>query len=176
MSNTNVLRTVLLAIGLSAAANAADDACKVLFDADRKMIVTAHHSYQTQVSPGHKDPKSSEAIFMGGLKGAVYILVSGKWQRSGWGPEDSLKQKEENIRNTKASCRYVRDETVSGEAAAVYTIHTESEDVKSDGTIWIGKSRGVPLREELDSGVSPGKSRITVRYDYSNVRAPDGVK
>jgi hypothetical protein len=176
MSNANALRTVLLAIGLSAAANAADDTCKVLFDADRKMILTAHHSYQTEVSAGHKDPKSAEAIYTGGLNGAVYILVSGKWQRSRWGPEDSLKQKEENIRNTKASCRYVRDEAVSGEAAAMYTIHTESEDVKSDGTIWIGKSRGTPLREEMGSDISPGKMHIAVRYDYSNVRAPDGVK
>ena len=174
MTHTNALRTVSLAIGLSAAAKAADDSCKILFDADRKMIVTAHHSYQTQVFPGQQAPKGGEAIYMGGLNGAVYILVSGKWQRSGFGPEDSLKQKEENIRNTKASCHYVRDEAVNGEAAAMYTIHTESEDVQSDGTIWISKNKGVPLREEI--GAPSGKERITVRYDYSNVRAPDGVK
>ena len=174
MTHTNTLRTVLLVIGLSAAANAADDSCKVLFDADRKMILTAHHSYWTQVLPGQKETKPKETIYMGGLNGAIYILVSGKWQRSGMGPEYALKQKEENIRNTKASCRYVRDEAVSGEAAAMYTIHTESEDDKRDGTIWISKSKGVPLREEMGSDGSPGK--IVVRYDYSNVRAPDGVK
>ena len=176
MSYTNAVRMVLLAVGIPAAAHAADDTCKVLFDADRKMLVTAHHSYSTRLSPDKKQSRADEAIYTGGLNGAVYILVSGKWQRSGMGPEDALKQKEENIRNTKASCHYVRDEAVNGDSAAMYSIHTESEDDKSDGSIWISKSRGMPVREEIDMGGSPDKMHMVVRYDYSNVRAPDGVK
>jgi hypothetical protein len=176
MSHTNALRMVLLAVSIAATAHSADETCKVLFDADRKMLVTAHHSYSTRLSPDQKQSKADEAIYTGGLNGAVYILVSGKWQRSGMGPEAVLKQKEENIRNTKASCRYVRDEAVNGEAAAMYSIHTESEGDKSDGSVWIGKSRGMPVREEIDMGVSPDKMHMVVRYDYTNVRAPDGVK
>jgi len=133
------------------------------------MILTAHHTYATENLPAHKDPRVSEMIYTGGLHGAVYLQVSGKWKRSGMSPEDSLKQKEENIRNTKASCRYLRDEAVNGEAAAVYSIQTENEDSKSTGTVWIGKSKGMPLREEMDSDST---MHVAVRYDYSNVRPP----
>jgi len=169
MPYTNALRIVLLAIGLSAAAQAADDTCKVLFDADRKMILTPHHAYHTQTQSTQKDKaETSESIYLGGPNGAVYVMSKGAWHRSSVGPEAALKQKEENIHNSKASCRYLRDETVNGESAAVYAIHVEDEDSKSDGMIWLGKSKGLPLREELDFD----QMHTSVRYDYSNVRAP----
>lgn len=176
MSNTNTLRAVLLAIGLAAAAEAADDTCKVLFDANRKMILTAHHGYQTQTSPARKETETSELIYRGGLNGAIYVMLKGQWHRSPMSPDASLKQEEENIRNSKVSCRYLRDEMVSGEPAAVYSMHAENEDAKSDATIWVGKRNGLPLREEMDYDLSPGKMHNTVRYDYSNVHAPEGVK
>jgi len=173
MSHTNVLQTILIAVGLSAAAQAADDTCKVLFDADKKMILTAHHAYQTQTLPTRKDKsETSESIYGGGLNGAVYIMTKGQWHRSPMGPDAALKQKEENIRNSKSSCRYLRDETVNGESAAVYSMHAENEDSKSDGTVWVGKSKGLPLREEMDFDISPGKMHHSVRYDYSNIRPP----
>jgi hypothetical protein len=165
----------VLAIGLSTAAQAADDTCKVLFDADRKMILTAHHGYQTQTSLTRKDPETSESIYSGGLNGPVYIMVNGQWHRSPMSPDASLKQKEENIRNSKSSCRYLRDEAVNSESAAVYSVHAETEDSKSDGTVWVGKRNGLPLREEMGLDLSPGKMHYTVRYDYSNVHVPDGV-
>ena len=72
MTHTSGVRTVLLAIGLSVAAHAADDSCKVLFDADRKMIVTAHHSYQHSFARPERS-QSREMIYTGGRNGAVYI-------------------------------------------------------------------------------------------------------
>src|SRR5271165_531563 len=104
MSHTKALRAGLLAIGLSAAAQAADDICKVLLDADKKMILTAHHAYQTQTLTTRKDkPETSEAINSGGLNGAVYIMTKGQWHQSSMGPDSALKHKEENIRNSKSS-------------------------------------------------------------------------
>ena len=173
MTHTKALQTVLLAIGILPCAQAADDTCKVLFDADKKMILTAHHAYQTQTDVGgNGKPKVAESIYMGGLNGAVYIMTRGQWIRSPMGPEVALKQKEENISNSKTSCRYLRDETVNGESAAVYSVHAENEDIKSDGTVWIGKSKGMPLREEMDMDMDPGKIHTAIRYDYSNVRPP----
>ena len=171
MTHTRLLPVILLAIGLSSAAHA-DDSCKLLFDADKKMVLSPHHSFSTITVPSQKAPRISESIFMGGMNGAVYILSQGKWMRSNYGPDEVLKQKEENIRDSKSSCRYLRDEAVNGESAAVYSIHVEDEDSKSDGTIWLGKSKGLPLREELDFDLSPGTMHTAVRYDYSNVRAP----
>lgn len=106
------------------------------------------------------------------MNGAVYILSQGKWMRSPYGPDLVLKQKEENIRDSKNSCRYLRDETVNGEAAAVYSVHVEDEGSRSEGSIWLSKSKGMPLREEMDYDIGPGQTHTAVRYDYSNVRAP----
>ena len=65
---------------------------------------------------------------------------------------------------------------MNGEPAAVYNIQAENEDSKSEGTVWLSKSRGLPLREEMDLDNSPGKMHYSVRYDYANVRPPEGVK
>jgi outer membrane lipoprotein-sorting protein len=70
------------------------------------------------------------------------------------------------------TCRYLRDEAVNGEAAAVYSQHIENEDTVSDGTVWISKSRGLPLRVETNV---EGTLRST-RYEYGNVQVPAGVK
>lgn len=171
MTPTRLLPIVLLAIGLSSPAHA-DDSCKVVFDADRKMVLSPHHAFSTITVPDHKPPRISESIFMGGMNGAVYILSQGKWMRSQYGPDSVLKQKEENIRDSKSSCRYLRDDAVNGESVAVYSIHVEDEDSKSEGTIWLSKSKGMPLHQELDSDIGPGQTHTAVRYEYSNVRAP----
>jgi hypothetical protein len=87
------------------------------------------------------------------------------------------KLEEENIRSSKYTCRYLKDETVNGEPAAVYSTHSEREDfsIKSDGEIWISKSRGVPLRQELEmieSGDKPEVNHHSMRYEYTNVQPP----
>ncbi len=76
------------------------------------------------------------------------------------------------------TCRLVRDEAVNGEAAALYTAHQQNPDVKSDSQIWISKSKGVPLKLEMDMDVggAAGKSHRTMRYEYTNVQAPAGLK
>jgi hypothetical protein len=63
---------------------------------------------------------------------------------------------------------------MNGEAVAVYSTHSETQDVKSDAQLWISKSKGVPLREELriDVGGKLGKSHYSMRYEYGNVQPP----
>ena len=90
-----------------------------------------------------------------------------------------MKQQEENERTVKAlSCRYLRDEAVNGEPAAVYVEHSEPEGATSDATTWVSKSRGLPLRLEsdIDAGGKMGKSHRSIRFEYSNVQPPAGVK
>jgi hypothetical protein len=64
-----------------------------------------------------------------------------------------LQHKKENQNDTKITCRYLREESVNGEAAAVYSQHVETENDKMDVQVWISKSKGLPLREELDVDV-----------------------
>ena len=143
------------------------------------MIVTSVHLYSTRISAlTRNQPESSEAIYTGGLNGAIYVKTKGRWIRSRMTPDESVKQKDENIRDSKSSCRYLRDEMVNGVPAGVYAIHSENEDSKSDGTIWVAKGKGLPMRDEIDinSGDADSKMHVSTRYDYSNVRPPDGVQ
>jgi hypothetical protein len=63
---------------------------------------------------------------------------------------------------------------MNGEATAEYTTHTETADMKSDTQVWISKSRGLPLRQDVDTDVGGklGKSHVETRYEYDNVQPP----
>jgi hypothetical protein len=77
-------------------------------------------------------------------------------------------------KHPNATCRAVREESVNGEAATLYSMHDQNPDAKTDSEIWISKSRGVPLKLEMDMDVggAGGKSHRTMRYEYMNVQAP----
>ena len=68
----------------------------------------------------------------------------------------------------------MRDDPVNGESAALYTTHDDTAHGKSDNQIWVSKSKGLILRQEMDidTGGANGKTHLSVRYEYSNVQAP----
>jgi hypothetical protein len=147
-----------------------DPACKPGLDANHKTLDTPTHMYSETVGVGGKKT-TGELITINGER---YVLFGGKWTKSPMTVAATKEQETENIKNAKVlSCKRTGDDSVNGEAAAIYTEHSENEDTKSDGKIWISKSRGVILKEEiqLDAG-DPSAQRITVRYEYGNVKAP----
>lgn len=155
---------------------AEDAACKSLLDAVTKVITTPHHAYSNEIAAfRNNQPRSSEVINTGD---ATYVMTRGKWIRSPMTPTQMLKQQKENRSTAKPACRHIRDEAVNGEAAAVYSVHDDTEAGPIDSTIWISKSRGLPLRQEMDMDVggSKGKVHKSTRYDYANVHAPAGVQ
>lgn len=171
------LPAVLLAVfyaGMPAFAE--DAACTSLLDALTKVVTTPHHAYSTEIAAfRNNQPRNTELINTGD---ANYIMIRDKWIRSPMTPAQMLTQHKENLRTAKTACRYIREEAVNGEAAAVYSVHEETEAGPTDGTLWISKSRSLPLREELDMDVggSKGKVHKSTRYDYANVHAPAGVQ
>jgi hypothetical protein len=168
-----VVVAVLAGCWISTPAVAADAACRTLFDTRFKLFSVPSHSYTIEALPGGKS-QNSEAIF---TNGAIYVLMRGKWIHSRMTPQEMLKQEEENIRNSKSTCRHVGDEMVNGEAAAVYTGHSENEGIKSDAQTWISKSKGLPLKTEEDIDTGDGDKRhMSIRYEYGNVQAPAGVR
>jgi len=154
---------------------AAQDNCQPTYDAMNKVMTTPTHIYGTMTAvPNNGDkPITTETIYTGG---SAYVKVGGKWTRSSMTPQQVMKREEENRKNSKTTCRYLKDESVSGETAAVYSTHSENSemDVKSDGQIWISKGRGLPLREEMDIGMGreSSKHHHSVRYEYGNVQPP----
>ena len=175
---TRSLSHILLACCAIAIPAHAADVCQTIGDATAKLWQIPVHIYLTQTAAFRgNQAKSSESIYAPG--GAIYVMVNGKWTRSRATTTELKSARDEAKEKPKQqSCRYLRDEAVNGEAAAVYSEHAEYEDSKIDQTIWISKSRNVPLKSEsdLDTGGTMGKSHSASRFEYSNVQAPAGVK
>jgi hypothetical protein len=166
--------SILLGLALvSTPARALESACKPVFDAMGMMVTTPTHIYTTETAAFHAGgkPTSSEAIYIGD---AVYVKVNGRWIRSANSPEEMLRQEPEIQRNSKATCHYLHQESTSGEAANVYSMHSDTEDAKLNAQLWISRKKRLPLREELDIdiGGTMGKSHRSTRYEYGNVQPP----
>jgi hypothetical protein len=130
--------------------------------------------YSSQSTEGVQNgkPMSGEMIFAGGAR---YVLYSGKWTPSPLSTEELKAMDERNRKNARnVSCHPVRDESVNGERATLYTMHTETPRSKNDDQVWISKSKGLILRQETDliSNSGNGKTHLSSRYEYSNVQAP----
>jgi hypothetical protein len=166
----------LIAAGVAGpAASAIDPSCKPAIDAMMKQLATPTHAFSTEAAPGGGRSEVKETIFAGG---AIYLQVKGAWRRSPMSVQQMREQQEENQRNAKSmTCRYLHDETVRGEAAAVYRAQADVEGIKSDATLWVSKRTGLPLRSEndLDTG-DKTKRHLSIRYDYADVRPPAGVR
>jgi hypothetical protein len=170
----------LLLIGV--APLAAQGGCQPVDEALNKVISVPTHIYSAMTpilsdgsTPRPSDTVQNETIYVGG---SAYVKVSGKWSRSEWGPQRIMTQEQENRQKSKYTCRYLRDETVNGETAAVYGTHSERSDadvghITSDGQIWISKSKGLPLRQEMDIDAGDRmKHHHSTRYEYTNVQVP----
>ena len=156
-----------------------DPACKPLYEVSRKANLIPYHMYSTTVAGYNRNqPENSEMISTGGANGVIYVMVRGKWTRTRLTPGDLVKDKDEGASTAKNTCRYLRDEALNGEAASVYNSHSDTEVGKVDTTIWISKSKGLPLREDIDIDVggSMGKSHKSIRFEYGNVHPPAGVQ
>jgi len=156
---------------LSASARAADEPCQPLADTMKKMAATPTHIYSTTTAQWRTGaPRQTETIYAGG---AIYTKVGASWMRSQLKPADMLDASSRDPQG-RHSCRYLRDEAVNGEAAAVYSTHFEAQSGKIDTQIWVSKAKGLPLRQEtdIDVGGAVGKSHRSERYEYVNVQPP----
>jgi hypothetical protein len=172
----NTVFAALLGSLLATPALALDPACQPVAAAGDKMLtIPTHISSTTTAAYTGGKPRNSEMIYAGN---AIYVNVGGKWTRTKMTPQDMLKMQQDDRGSKKGTCRYVRDESVNGEAAALYAEHSDTEVGTSEAQTWISKSRGVPLRTEMDMDVggTMGKSHMSMHYDYTNVHPPAGVQ
>jgi hypothetical protein len=148
----------------------AQNSCQPVNDAMHKIYTTPTHLSTTMMLAN--SPVKNELIYAGGV---IYENVHGKWSHSEVTLQQVMKIEEQNQRNSKTTCRYLRDESVNGETAALYSTHAERSDmgIVSDGQVWISKSKGLVLRQEEDISDGGGKKRHhSTRYEYTNVRPP----
>ncbi|MGC2249978.1 MAG: hypothetical protein WA626_04830 [Acidobacteriaceae bacterium] len=146
----------------------AQEDCKVL----EKVVANAFtqiHSIPTHVYTTTKingQTFSSEVIY---ADGSMYMKMNGKWTRAGSIKEmEKVENQGPHPANSKDTCRFVKDEPMNGEMAAVYSSHSETPKGTIDLQMWVSKSKGLMLREDTDSSGAVMSSR----YDYANVKAP----
>lgn len=165
---SRVVAVALASLVMGASPMAAQNDCttvdKMVANASGQIHSIATHVYTTTKIGGQSF--SSEMIYAGG---SMYLKMNGKWTLGGSikDMEQVEKQAQHNA-NSKDTCRYVKDELVNGELAAVYSSHSETSKGKIDLQMWISKSQGRMLRQDMDSGGSVMSSR----YEYANVKAP----
>ena len=148
---------------ISAKPVAAQGDCQLVLDAASKVYDTPTHVYVTTNMGGKT--QIMEEIF---AVGALYLKVDGKWSPSPITMQEMKELGQKNRQNNKTTCRYLNDEPVNGEMAAVYRVHDESPKGNVDSQIWISKARGLPLRQEDDVD----KTHNSMRYEYGNVKPP----
>jgi hypothetical protein len=174
MARFQFLLSVIPAIVAAVPALAADSMCKMLADANAKIYAVPAHIYQTETAAytGGKT-RSSELIY---FNNKTYILLNGKWTVSPATPTRMAEMhKEAENKHPNVVCHVVRDESVNGEAATLYSMHDDTADAKIDSQLWISKSRGLPIKLEMDVGGAAGKSHRAMRYEYTNVQTPAGA-
>lgn len=167
-----------LCVGVPLRAQSAE--CTSSFAASSKLYDKPFHAYtidsaQTDARLHGGQPMISESIWTGTVD---YILVRGKWMTSPLDLAEMRKTLKDASTKVKATCSHVRDESVNGEPAAVWRIHSVSELDTSDTDEWISRSSGLLLKSDVhqDVGGALGKSHIVSRYEYTNVRPPAGAR
>jgi hypothetical protein len=148
----------------------AQDSCQPVFDALTKVVTTPSHSYSTHTSNGK--PNSGEVIY---TQRKVFVRVNGKWMKSPEDPKQVLGQEAEDRKHGTATCQIGREESVNGQRATVYSLHSKTENATEEAEIWIAKGTGRALREEIEmdvSGGAMGKSHVSIRYEYGNIQPP----
>lgn len=160
----------LFVMGHALAAHAAD-ACQPVFDALIKVATTPSHSYTTSTGINGGKTTEAETIFANGQK---YIRVRGKWMRIPVNSQDVVEQEKEKEQQGKSTCQLIRTESVNGEAAMLYSIHRDYEDVKESGQMWVSRSSGMVLRAEMDidSPDNKIKEHRSSRFEYGNIQPP----
>lgn len=164
------LSVPLGAICLTTSAHGADP-CQPVFDALMKVATTPSHSYTTSTAANGGMPTEAETIFANGQK---YIRARGKWMRIPVTSQDVVDQEKEKQQHGTSVCQFLRDESVNGEAAMLYSVHREYEEIKEDGQIWVSRSNGLLLRaeEDFDNKGNKVKDHRSTRFEYGNVRPP----
>ena len=167
---TLALLVPLVTMFLTASAQGADS-CQPVFDALTKVATTPSHSYTTSTGVNGGTPAEAETIFANGQK---YIRVGGKWMRIPVTSQDVVEQEKEKQQHGTSTCQFLRNESVNGDTAMLFSVHREYEEVKEDGKMWVSRGTRLLLRveEDVDNRGNKVKEHRSTRFEYENVRPP----
>lgn len=147
----------------------AQDSCQPVFDALNRVVTTPSHSYSTYTMQGRTI--AGEKIY---TQGKAFDLEDGKWVKDSDDLKEILAKENEGRAHSTATCKIVREESVNGRPATLYSLHSKTEHATEEAQIWIAKGPGLALREEMDidAGGSARKSHMSARFEYGNIQPP----
>jgi len=171
MFRNTIFTLLAILIWLEAPYVLAADPCQPVFDALTKVATTPSHSYTTNSAVNGGQAGEGETIFVDGQK---YIRARGKWMHTLVTSQDVLEQEKEKEEKGKSTCQLLRRESVNGEAAMLYSMHREYDEVKEDAQIWVSISSGLLLRveEDVDNRGNKKSEHRSTRFEYGNIRPP----
>jgi hypothetical protein len=165
MSKSIALIAFGLAVVCAQTAHADAAACKPVIDALGKMAQTPYHEWAVEYG---KNSKTIEKI---ALADTLYVFMDGKWRQV---PYDQTSAAAEVVDSMKgATCWVMREESVDGEKATLYGVHTTNAAGNTlDTQIWVSKMRALPIKELLTQPKDGQAHAMNIRLDYTNVRPP----
>jgi len=170
----NASLMVALVMAASATPGLAQDvACAPVVAAFARLAQTPNHQLTEQ--HGRSASGRTESITTGTTR---YIRTQGKWIGKPFSPAAEIMEEAARAKTEKSICRLIRDETVEGVAASLYSVQTKADYGSSDAKLWVAKANGLPVREEIkvDLAKVPGKTHIEVRFIYAGVAVPPGAQ
>jgi len=164
------LSVPFVTICLTASAHGTDS-CQPVFAALTKVATTPSHSYTTSAGVNGGTPTEAETMFANGQK---YIRAHGKWIRLPVTSQDVVEEEKEKQQHGTSTCKFLRNESVNGDAAMLFSVQREYEEVKEDGQMWISRGTGLLLRveEDFDNRGTKVKDHRSTRFEYEKVQPP----
>ena len=167
-----VLGTAVGALGRAAVAD--DAACQAVLDAVIKQATIPVHqkiSIESASMPGKT--LQSEMIRTGDT---LYMQIRGQWTSRPYDGQKAVNDARQAMQKAEHNCTRVRSETVDGQPADLYSVEAKTASGGTDSQIWISSATGLPLRQHtvmLEQGSA--KAQHDVRFDYTDVRAPQSI-
>jgi hypothetical protein len=152
-----------LALAAGPAAAQPSPACKPVIDATHKQSTTPNH--MVVVRSGHPN---ADVI---NLPDATYVRFPQGWLKTGPGFNDDPPDLGDNL-PTFYECRQLPDDALDGAAANVFAVHIVRDTKASDGTIWIAKATGLPIKSESNATVGGRRAHLSSTWSYDNIHAP----
>jgi hypothetical protein len=65
------------------------------------------------------------------------------------------------------TCKFVREDSVDGEAVSVYSQHLAAPEGSTDEEIWVSKKSNRILREEIEGDITgSGRGHLSMLFHY----------
>ena len=166
--------SLALCLMTGGAAHASDADCTAILDAIVKVTATSVHQKISIQMPNGKPPLQTEVIH---IKDTMYTRATGPWAARPYDGAKVAADARQAMAASEHTCSRDGSEPVDGQPALVYRMDTVTPKGKSQGKIWISTTSGLPLRQHtilLDGTTANGEHEV--RFDYTNITPPPGVK